>query len=197
MRKALPATIPLDDAVANLGAVALGVAGLAAGRTDLLRSLTVDRLHEPYRAEVYPQLPRLVEAAREAGALGRLPVRVPVRRSSPSPTRWPTSPASRRRSSPSPPTPTCPAGSPSSSRGPAAPPSSPVPVDAQRTLAAMGGLIDSVGNGISSLISGAFDAIGAALRGIVNAGNQALPGGLLIVVVFVALIGGAWSLAKR
>ena len=26
--------------------------------------LTVDRLHEPYRAEVYPQLPRLVEAAR-------------------------------------------------------------------------------------------------------------------------------------
>ena len=32
--------------------------------------LTVDRLHEPYRAEVYPQLPRLVEAAREAGALG-------------------------------------------------------------------------------------------------------------------------------
>jgi len=61
----------------------------------------------------------------------------------------------------------------------------------------MGGLIDSVGNGISSLISGAFDAIGAALRGIVNAGNQALPGGLLIVVVFVALIGGAWFLAKR
>ena len=61
----------------------------------------------------------------------------------------------------------------------------------------MGGLIDSVGNGISSLISGAFDAIGAALRGIVNAGNQALPGGLLVVVVFVALIGGAWFLAKR
>ena len=46
------------------------MAGLAAGRTDLLRRLTVDRLHEPYRAGVYPQLPRLVEAAREAGALG-------------------------------------------------------------------------------------------------------------------------------
>ena len=61
----------------------------------------------------------------------------------------------------------------------------------------MGGLIESVGNGISSLISGAFDAIGAALRGIVNAGNQALPGGLLFVVVFVALIGGAWYLAKK
>jgi homoserine kinase len=48
----------------------MGVAGMATGRSDLLRILTVDRLHEPYRAAVYPQLPRLVEAAREAGALG-------------------------------------------------------------------------------------------------------------------------------
>jgi homoserine kinase len=70
MRKALPATVPLADAVANLGAVAVGVAGLAAGRTDLLARLTLDRLHEPYRAAVYPQLPRMVDAAREAGALG-------------------------------------------------------------------------------------------------------------------------------
>ena len=46
------------------------MAGLAAGRTDLLARMTVDRLHEPYRARVFPQLPRLVAAAREAGALG-------------------------------------------------------------------------------------------------------------------------------
>jgi homoserine kinase len=70
MRKALPSTVPFEDAVANLGAVALGVAGMAAGRTDLLARLTVDRLHEPYRAAVYPELPRFVAAAREAGALG-------------------------------------------------------------------------------------------------------------------------------
>lgn len=70
MRKALPKTVPHADAVANLGAVAIGVAGMAGGRTDLLRQLTVDRIHEPYRAAAYPQLPRLVEAAREAGALG-------------------------------------------------------------------------------------------------------------------------------
>ena len=70
MRTALPATVPLADAVANLGAVAVGVAGLAIGRYDLLARLTVDRLHEPYRAAVYPQLPRMVAAAREAGALG-------------------------------------------------------------------------------------------------------------------------------
>ncbi len=70
MRKALPESVPLADAVANLAAVGIGVAGLAAGRTDLLGRLTVDRLHEPYRAAVYPQLPRMVEAARRAGALG-------------------------------------------------------------------------------------------------------------------------------
>jgi hypothetical protein len=61
----------------------------------------------------------------------------------------------------------------------------------------MGGLIDSVGDGITGLISGAFDAIGAALRGIVNAGNQALPAGLFWALIFVLLLGGAWFLAKR
>lgn len=70
MREILPTDVPRADAVANVGRVALGVAGLATGRVDLLRVLTRDRLHEPYRASVYPQLPMLVEAAREAGALG-------------------------------------------------------------------------------------------------------------------------------
>lgn len=70
MRRALPEEVPLQDAVANLGAVAVGVAGLATGRMDLLRRLTVDRLHEPYRATIFPELPRMVDAARAAGALG-------------------------------------------------------------------------------------------------------------------------------
>jgi homoserine kinase len=70
MRGVLPDTVPRADAVANLGRVALGVAGFASGRTDLLRWLTRDALHEPYRAKVFPQLPRFVDAAREAGALG-------------------------------------------------------------------------------------------------------------------------------
>lgn len=70
MREILPSKVPRADAVANLGRVALGVAGLASGRVDLLRALTVDRLHEPYRASVFPQLPLLVAGAREAGALG-------------------------------------------------------------------------------------------------------------------------------
>ena len=70
MRAALPSKVPLADAVANLGAVGIGVAGLATGRYDVLARLTVDRLHEPYRADVYPQLPHMVDAARGAGALG-------------------------------------------------------------------------------------------------------------------------------
>jgi homoserine kinase len=70
MRAALPESVALADAVANLGAVAVGVAGLAMGRYELLSRLTVDRLHEPYRATAYPQLPIMIAAAREAGALG-------------------------------------------------------------------------------------------------------------------------------
>jgi len=70
MRRVLPDTVPRADAITNLARVAVGVAGLAAGRMDVLRLLTEDRLHEPYRAEVYPELPELVAAARAAGALG-------------------------------------------------------------------------------------------------------------------------------
>lgn len=71
MRAALPESVPLDDAVHNVGAAALCVAAFATGNLELLRAATVDRLHEPYRAAaVYPELPVLVAAARGGGALG-------------------------------------------------------------------------------------------------------------------------------
>ncbi len=70
MRDVLPDDVPRADAVANLAAVAIGVAGLATRRYELLRHLTVDRLHEPYRAAAFPQLPRLIEAALGADAIG-------------------------------------------------------------------------------------------------------------------------------
>ena len=70
MRRVLPDSVPRADAVANLTRVAVGVAGLASGRLDVLGLLTQDRLHEPYRAAVYPELPELVAAARAAGAIG-------------------------------------------------------------------------------------------------------------------------------
>jgi homoserine kinase len=70
MRRVLPDSVPRADAIANLARVAVGMAGLSAGRLDVLRLLTEDRLHEPYRASVYPELPELVAAARASGALG-------------------------------------------------------------------------------------------------------------------------------
>jgi homoserine kinase len=70
MRACLPTQVPLADAAANLGRVALGVAGIAQGRLEVLDRLTRDTLHEPYRARLYPELPELVAAARSAGALG-------------------------------------------------------------------------------------------------------------------------------
>lgn len=70
MRAALPATVPFADAVHNVGAAALAVAAMAQGRLEALAPATRDRLHEPYRAAVYPELPILVRAALDAGALG-------------------------------------------------------------------------------------------------------------------------------
>jgi hypothetical protein len=61
----------------------------------------------------------------------------------------------------------------------------------------MDGLGQAVGNGITGLIAGAFDAIGSVLRGMVNAGNQALPNGLFWLLLFVGLLVGGWALIKR
>ncbi len=70
MRAALPEHVPFADAVHNVGAATLTVAALSEGRLDLLGAGTVDRLHEPYRAAAYPELPELIEAALAAGAKG-------------------------------------------------------------------------------------------------------------------------------
>ena len=61
----------------------------------------------------------------------------------------------------------------------------------------MDGLGASVGDGIGGLVSGAFDAIGAALRGLVAEGERVLPNGLLWAVIFVVLVVVAWTFAKR
>jgi homoserine kinase len=70
MRQVLPAQVPYRDAVFNVGRAALAVAAFASGRPDYLRLATEDRLHQGYRTTVYPALPSLLDAAREAGALG-------------------------------------------------------------------------------------------------------------------------------
>jgi homoserine kinase len=70
MRAALPSQVAHADAAHNVGRTAMVVAALTADRPALLSAMADDRLHEPYRAAHFPQLPELVAAARSAGALG-------------------------------------------------------------------------------------------------------------------------------
>ena len=69
-RALLPAAYPRADVVHSTGRVALAVAALTTGRLDLLRPAMQDRLHQPYRAQIFPALPRLIAAAERAGAYG-------------------------------------------------------------------------------------------------------------------------------
>jgi len=61
----------------------------------------------------------------------------------------------------------------------------------------MDGFTQAIGSGISGLVAGSFSTIGQVLRGIVDALNRSLPGGMLAAVVFVVLAVVGWQLAKR
>lgn len=67
-RKLLPQALSREDAVHNIGRAALLVAALARGRLDLLDAATRDRLHQPARAQLFPAMSAIFDAAREAGA---------------------------------------------------------------------------------------------------------------------------------
>jgi homoserine kinase len=69
-RAALPATVPMADAVANVAHGALLMLGLARGDWDLVARGLHDRLHEPHRAHLYPQSAALRARAAQLGALG-------------------------------------------------------------------------------------------------------------------------------
>ena len=65
-RAALPAAVPLADAVLNLGRAALLVHAMTAA-PDLLVIATEDRLHQPYRRDLYHDSLTLVESLRAGG----------------------------------------------------------------------------------------------------------------------------------
>jgi len=67
-RAALPAQVPLTDAVFNIGHALFTVQALTAGDDELLRWALDDRLHQPYRQKLIPGYATVVAAAREAGA---------------------------------------------------------------------------------------------------------------------------------
>jgi homoserine kinase len=69
-REALPARIPIEDAVFNVAHASLLVLGLARGDLDLVARGLGDRIHQPRRAHLYPRSWELVQTAKRLGALG-------------------------------------------------------------------------------------------------------------------------------
>jgi homoserine kinase len=69
-RALLPPTYSRADAVANIQNTALLVSAFAQNRGDLLRTAMQDRIHQPYRMEACPLLPRLLALSGTPGILG-------------------------------------------------------------------------------------------------------------------------------
>lgn len=69
-REAIPAEVPLGDAVANVSAAARLVLGLQTADLDLVAAGLDDRIHQSRRRNLYPRSMELVDSAREVGALG-------------------------------------------------------------------------------------------------------------------------------
>ena len=65
-RAALPAEVPMPDAVFNLAQTATLVLGLATGDWTLISAGLGDRLHQPYRARLYPRSAELLTARERA-----------------------------------------------------------------------------------------------------------------------------------
>ena len=69
-RAALPDRVPLADAVANIASAATLTLGLATSDWELISAGLRDRLHQPYRADLYPRSAALLSTATSFGALG-------------------------------------------------------------------------------------------------------------------------------
>lgn len=67
-RQALPKHVTREDAAFNLQRMGLLLAGLADHRV-LVREAAEDRLHQDYRAPLFPEAPKLMAALHEGGAL--------------------------------------------------------------------------------------------------------------------------------
>ncbi len=69
-REAIPAEIPLNDALYNVFSAARLTLGLYRGDLDLIAAGLKDHIHQGRRRGLYPRSMELVEGAREIGALG-------------------------------------------------------------------------------------------------------------------------------
>lgn len=69
-RRILPRAVQRQQAIFNIGRAAMLVAAMFSGRLDVLGVATQDQLHQPYRQQMFPAMPRFFAAAVAAGALG-------------------------------------------------------------------------------------------------------------------------------
>jgi homoserine kinase len=69
-RRAIPAEIPLSEAVANVAAASLLVLGIQRSDLTLIQRGLRDGIHQPRRAHLYPRSMELVERSGELGAIG-------------------------------------------------------------------------------------------------------------------------------
>lgn len=69
-RAVLPDHYSHADVVANLQRVAVLTAAFASGRPDLIAESMRDRIHQPYRSQVCPLLPKLLPLSGTEGVLG-------------------------------------------------------------------------------------------------------------------------------
>jgi homoserine kinase len=69
-RALMPPHYDRADVVFNSSRVALFLTAITQRRYDLLQVAMEDRLHQPYRAQLFPAMPRLIAAALAAGAQG-------------------------------------------------------------------------------------------------------------------------------
>src|SRR5206468_3874570 len=69
-RTVVPANFSRREVVDNLGNASLIAAAFASRKYESLRGAFVDRLHQPFREKFVPFLPKLLQAATDAGALG-------------------------------------------------------------------------------------------------------------------------------
>lgn len=69
-RAALPQTVPRSDAVFNIACASVLMLGLLNGDWELIAAGLRDRLHQPYRAHLYPRSAEMLGRGPSLGALG-------------------------------------------------------------------------------------------------------------------------------
>lgn len=69
-RKLVPDTFSKADTVHNISRVSLITAAFARGDAEALRGAFSDKVHQPYREKLIPQLSKVIRAGERAGAVG-------------------------------------------------------------------------------------------------------------------------------